>query len=129
MQPLTAENRRKLGNSIKFFRKKNGLKRIEFGKLIDYSVSTLEKFETGVRVPPLDTLQKIALVLDIRYDFENCIFIEKQLEEEIIKKNDVPQISQNENYISNEVLRLILLKFTSTISEINEYLNCSSSAV
>ncbi len=55
--------------NIKDARKEKGLKQIELARLINVSIQTISGYETGYAQPPIDTLIKIADVLETTTDY------------------------------------------------------------
>lgn len=61
-----------IGTNILNIRTKKGLKRKKLSELLNISVSTLYRYETGSRVPNLDTIIEMSIILDT--DIKNLIY-------------------------------------------------------
>lgn len=53
------------GQQIKKWRKARGLKQKDLSRLLCVSPSTISNYENDVHLPPLDTLRRLATVLDV----------------------------------------------------------------
>lgn len=55
----------KIGNNIRYYRQKKDLSLKEFGKLMNLSLTTIQKYETGKIEPSITTLYEISNVLNV----------------------------------------------------------------
>lgn len=60
-----AQNSKSIGKNIKEFRKLKKITQAQLGKLINKSESTIRKYELGEVEPNIETIKKIAEVLDV----------------------------------------------------------------
>lgn len=54
-----------IGERIRDYRKKIGLSQKELGKILEVSQQHIAQYESGKRTPKLDTIQKIAIALNV----------------------------------------------------------------
>ena len=80
---MTIKN--KLQNRIKEERIKLGLNQEEFGKMINVSKQAVSGWENGYRTPDVETLEKLAELLNCSVDY--LIGRTNEKKEEIIKIN------------------------------------------
>ncbi|MBN3490527.1 helix-turn-helix transcriptional regulator [Acholeplasma equirhinis] len=53
---------------LKEFREKKGLSQVKLGEILGLSKQTISTYELGTREPNIETLSKIAIVLDVTID-------------------------------------------------------------
>lgn len=82
-----------LSHRLKLARRRKKLTQRQLAALINLSPSTIALYETGKREPDLDTLRKLADVLDCstdyllgRTDSENFIFVSAHLNDDLLEK-------------------------------------------
>ena len=57
-----------IGNRIRKYRERRAMWRDEFSEMMDVSIQTVYRWENGERIPPVQTLMKIAHILGISTD-------------------------------------------------------------
>ena len=92
-----------IGKNIKFLRKSKGLNQSKLGELVDISNATVSSYESGVNQPGIDTVAKLAMVLEVSID--DLIF--RDIEKEGTSNKPAPKsgkISDDEVMQLNELM-------------------------
>ena len=102
-----------LGRSIKTARENKGFTQEELAEKMNYAAKTnISRFETGDRVPKLETLCLLAEVLDSTPDellgFVTSIRKASEMEENSVSEKILRELKELKN-ILNEVEKLILI--------------------
>ncbi len=101
------DSRKKLGKRIKELRKSRGFTQEQVAELIDMEQNTISVIESGRNFPTLNTLEKIAKILEINlsdffnYEYFDDIELIKQYVKTSFEKMNDSQIRQIFKYIKN----------------------------
>ncbi len=69
MLTINKNNDRNVGEIIKELRKTKGITQSKLAALLNVSPSMISQYESGIRSPKIETLQKIADALEVSVDF------------------------------------------------------------
>ena len=86
---------RKLGLRIKELREKQGLTQLKLAEILDMEASNLSKFERGIQIPKVESLENIssALNVDVKELFNYTHIVNKK---DLISKINILLESSNE---------------------------------
>lgn len=96
-----------IGEKIKDYRKKSGLSQKELGQKLNVSQQHIAQYESGKRIPKLDTIQKIAVALNISVND----LLESPLDDSPLyrafKNNDASDNPLEKHYVNSKLTEQI----------------------
>ncbi len=100
----------KFGEVLKKLRKKKKLTQEEISGLLDVDRSNVANYEAGKRLPPIDSLIKIALYFNVSLDYLILGKDPKQSKEHSQTEMNSELMAENTALMENELKRSVLLQ-------------------